>query len=258
MHHLETLIQAIPQTVFAAAGAHGIAGVSPSSDSNTGALTPFGPHAYPSGVPPPSLHVFPLLNPSNHFPEAKPGDRHPSPNSTFRSLLGPTTNSSPGTIAPDHLSAESASRMSLSAYLYFDDEGYTRWQGETSGLPLLDVLVERHNPASNREPSPQTDSSWPNPNKNGATADWFPNRMPRRADVNPETLWRLITTYIVPEVMDRYFFSSIIVFLFSGLTEKNSLVQCYLSTSSYILPFLHVPTFLAVSQYFLILFSSTD
>src|ERR1700722_18324941 len=218
MHHLETLIQAIPQTVFAAAGAHGIAGVSPSSDSTTGALSPFGPHTYPSGVPPPSLHVFPLLNPSTHFPEAKPGERHPSPNSTFRSLLGPTTNSSPGTIAPDHLSADPSSRMSLSAYLYFDDEGYTRWQGETSGLPLLDVLVERHNPASNREPSPQIDSSWPNPNKNGA--DWFPNRMPRRADINPETLWRLITSCIVPEVMDRYFFSSIIV-LFSGLTEKK-------------------------------------
>jgi hypothetical protein len=32
-----------------------------------------------------------------------------------------------------------------------------------------------------------------------------------------------------------------------SLTSLNSLVQCYLSTSYYILPFLHVPTFLAVS-----------
>ncbi len=29
------------------------------------------------------------------------------------------------------------------SYLYFDDEGSTRWQGETSCLPLLDLLVER-------------------------------------------------------------------------------------------------------------------
>jgi hypothetical protein len=193
MHHLETLIQAIPTAVFVA-GAPGINGASPSSDAGSSPLIPFGPHTYPSGVPPPSLHVFPLLNPSNHFPETKPGDQHPSPNSAFRSLLGPTAS---GTIAPDQLSGDT-SRMSLSAYLYFDDEGYTRWQGETSGLPLLDALVERHNPSNPREQSPHTDSSW---TKGGS--DWFPNRIPRRTDINPETLWRFITSYIVPEVMDR-------------------------------------------------------
>jgi hypothetical protein len=190
MHHLETLIQAIPPAVFNAGGP-GV--VSPSSDSAS-PLPPFIPHSYPSGVPPPSLHVFPLLNPSTHFPESKPGERQPSPNSAFRSLLGPH-----GSSSTDQLNGES-SRMSLSAYLYFDDEGYTRWQGETSGLPLLDVLVERRNPPNHREQSPQTDASW---SKNGNSADWFPNRIPRRADINPETLWRLITSYIVPEVMDR-------------------------------------------------------
>jgi hypothetical protein len=28
-------------------------------------------------------------------------------------------------------------------YLYLDDEGSTRWQGEASVLPMLDLLVER-------------------------------------------------------------------------------------------------------------------
>jgi hypothetical protein len=125
---------------------------------------------------------------------------------------------------------EDTSKMSLSdSYLYFDDEGYTRWQGETSGLPLLDLLVERHsqtNPQQNDggDSAMKTEVAFPGMQEQGA--DWFPDRTPKRANVNPETLWRLITSYIEPELMD-------------------SLVQCYLSTSYYILPFLHVPTFLA-------------
>jgi hypothetical protein len=38
-----------------------------------------------------------------------------------------------------------------SSYLYFDDEGYTRWQGETSGLPLLDLLVQNYSPTAKNE-----------------------------------------------------------------------------------------------------------
>ncbi|KAJ6453418.1 fungal-specific transcription factor domain-containing protein [Mycena vitilis] len=168
--------------------------------------SPVAPFLFPgfgSGVPPPSLHLFPLTNPSTHFTphEIKPDE------SVFPSPLSPS---------PDLL-AEETSRLSLSAsYLYFDDEGYTRWQGEASGLPLLDLLVERHVPASDAVP----------PSVTPVEQDWFPNRTPRRTDVNPQTLWRLITSYIAPELMD-------------------SLVQCYLSTSYYILPFLHVPSFLA-------------
>ncbi|KAJ7176876.1 fungal-specific transcription factor domain-containing protein [Mycena filopes] len=204
MHHLETLIQAIPPAVFAA----GSSGDHPASismaDVPSSPIAPFMFPNYPTGVPPPSLHVFPLTNPSTHFtPETKTDPD---------SFIPPHTADAP---SPDQL-AEETSRLSLSAsYLYFDDEGYTRWQGETSGLPLLDMLVERHVPSSDSTPPTVP-----------VEQDWFPNRTPRRTDVNPQTLWRLITSYIAPELMD-------------------SLVQCYLSTSYYILPFLHVPSFLA-------------
>ncbi|KAJ6598152.1 fungal-specific transcription factor domain-containing protein [Mycena vulgaris] len=208
MHHLETLIQAIPPAVFAA----GSAGDQPAnmsmSDVPASPIAPFMYPTFPSGVPPPSLHVFPLTNPSTHFT--------PHELKVDESILPPPPLSATDASSPDQL-AEETSRLSLSAsYLYFDDEGYTRWQGEASGLPLLDLLVERHVPSSDAAP----------PSVPPAEQDWFPNRTPQRTDVNPQTLWRLITSYVAPELMD-------------------SLVQCYLSTSYYILPFLHVPTFLA-------------
>ncbi|KAJ7220789.1 fungal-specific transcription factor domain-containing protein [Mycena pura] len=206
MHHLETLIQAIPPAVFAAGGAGVDRPAISMGDLPASPIAPFLYPNFPSGVPPPSLHVFPLTNPSTHF---TPGDLKMEDNMTPPSAA-------PDAASPDLL-AEEAARLSLSAsYLYFDDEGYTRWQGETSGLPLLDLLVERHVPSSDATP----------PSVSASEQDWFPNRTPRRTDVNPQTLWRLITSYIAPELMD-------------------SLVQCYLSTSYYILPFIHVPMFLA-------------
>ena len=36
-----------------------------------------------------------------------------------------------------------------------------------------------------------------------AEEKWFPDRQPRLVKTNPETLWRLITALIVPELMDR-------------------------------------------------------
>ncbi|KAF7324592.1 P-type phospholipid transporter [Mycena kentingensis (nom. inval.)] len=174
MHHLETLIQAIPPAIFASLpGATMGSDIPPSSP-----VAPFAYSNFPSGIPPPSLHVFPLQNPATHFIEPKIEENVLSPiDSTAADLL-----------------AEDTSRLSLSAsYLYFDDEGYTRWQGETSGLPLLDMLVERHVPATDAVPPAVPPSQ----------QDWFPNRTPRRTDVNPQTLWRLITSYIAPELMDR-------------------------------------------------------
>ncbi|CAK5276709.1 unnamed protein product [Mycena citricolor] len=201
MHQLETLVQAIPPAVFAAT----IGGAAPGgSGMGMGApaspVAPYTAFTLPLGVPPPSLHNYPLTNPSTHFMprESKQEERAGSCSSEMGDQL-----------------AEDTSRLTLSAsYLYFDDEGFTRWQGEASGLPLLDLLVERHVPST-----ADTPPSVP------AEQDWFPNRTARRMDVNPETTWRLITSYIPPELMDN-------------------LVQCFLSTSSYILPFLHVPTFL--------------
>ncbi|KIJ62344.1 hypothetical protein HYDPIDRAFT_94787 [Hydnomerulius pinastri MD-312] len=228
MHQLETLIQAIPPAVFAAGGIDSPQHLSPDA-SIASPLSTFASanHTFPAGVPPPSLHVFPLTNPSTHF-TAQPqrsSPRQESPNTVFRSMLGQSSHSQNG--SGTEQSAEEPSRMSISAsYLYFDDEGYTRWQGETSGLPLLDLLVENHTPVKSETEKSSPDPTWASKPSGSSQTTWFPNRTPRRTDVNPETLWRLITSYIVPELMD-------------------SLVQCYLCTSYYLLPFLHVPTFLA-------------
>ncbi|KAG6844764.1 hypothetical protein H0H87_003987 [Tephrocybe sp. NHM501043] len=196
MHHLETLIQAIPPAVFAAGGMVPSNGAQPSTESTGSPVVPFAyPSQFPSGVPPPSLHVFPLTNPSTHFTrESSFNEEH---HHGLGSVLDPNHK-----MTPDQL-AEEASHLSLTAsYLYFDDEGCTRWQGETSGLPVLDLLVERHTPPGNRERStPALDKSQ---QSKLANVDWFPNRTPRHTDVNPQTLWRLITPYIVPELMDRY------------------------------------------------------
>lgn len=188
MHHLETLIQAIPPAVFAAPSMSSSTEVTPSP------VVPFMyPDGVPSGVPPPSLHVFPLMNPSNHFTrEHKVEERHHSPHHSFSSLF----NAGPFTVPQ-----EEQTRLSLTAsYLYIDDEGYTRWQGETSGLPVLDLLVERHSSVSPDKAHLDSNSAKV---ASAANAEWFPDRHPRRTDVNPQILWRLITSYIVPELMDR-------------------------------------------------------
>ncbi|TFY62298.1 hypothetical protein EVJ58_g3957 [Rhodofomes roseus] len=218
MHHLETLIQAIPPAVFAASGAGASAPHSP-IDPSTSPHASFAEstHIFPTAVPPPSLNSYPLMNPSTFFAPVK-ATRHSSP-----SFSGGQS----GIIVVDNLTDDSA-RMSLSSsYLYFDDEGYTRWQGETSGLPLLDLLVERHNMAvkPDLERGQAQAQVWTSQNGQ-AVSDWFPDRSSKRVDNNPEAVWKLITSFIAPELMD-------------------SLVQCFLSTSYYLLPFLHVPTFLA-------------
>ncbi|KAK7442777.1 hypothetical protein VKT23_016022 [Stygiomarasmius scandens] len=230
MHHLETLIQAIPPAVFAAGVGNPALNSLKSlhSDQSTSPINaPFMFPTFPAGVPPPSLHVFPLTNPSNHFaPDIKPEEPQKSPNTAFQSFMGGLYNQN--ITNPEQLAEETA-KMSLSAsYLYFDDEGYTRWQGETSGLPLLDLLIERQAPPSEAESTPNPDGVSQNTNSGSQSANnsWFPNRTSKRTDINPQILWRMITSYISPDLMD-------------------SLVQCYLSTSYYILPFLHVPTFLS-------------
>jgi len=74
---------------------------------------------------------------------------------------------------------------------------YTRWQGETSGLPLLNLLVGKQQHASSQGlNNPAIVESAP-------PVDWFPDHQPRRTEVNPQALGKLITSYIVPELMDR-------------------------------------------------------
>jgi hypothetical protein len=181
MHHLEKLIQAIPSVVFAAGA------VTPGhllSDSPTSSLVPsMFLDAARSGIPRPSLHVFPLTNPSTHFTyDANVDERHNS----RRNSLNPLSGGSYFSKNPDYCSDD---RCSKASYLYFDDEGYTRWQGETSGLPLRSDSVSGLESAAN--------------------PDWFPDRQPRRSDVDPQTFWRLITSYIAPKFMDRYDTSTI-------------------------------------------------
>ncbi|PCH37143.1 hypothetical protein WOLCODRAFT_140731 [Wolfiporia cocos MD-104 SS10] len=221
MHHLETLIQAIPPAVFAAGGAGAANGIPHSPiDPTTNPHASFASstHTFPTAMPPPSLNSYPLMNPSTFFAPVK-STRNASPGSGSFSVQNGMNGGA------DNL-PDDTTRMSLSSsYLYFDDEGYTRWQGETSGLPLLDLLVERHNMTKPDPDRPVQASSWASQNGQ-AINDWFPDRTPKRTDNNPEAIWKLITSFIAPELMD-------------------SLVQCFLSTTYYLMPFLHVPTFLA-------------
>ncbi|THH07519.1 hypothetical protein EW145_g3327 [Phellinidium pouzarii] len=235
MHHLESLIQSIPFNLF---GAQAAASVSAGASTSGGAafpsplaasVDPSSPHAsfasathaYPLGVPPPSLSLFPLMNPSTHFPADAPS-----------AVLPSTTNTNTSDSSYGHPDSGAAHATVSQSYLYLDDEGYTRWQGETSGLPLLDFLVERERPNASSNPSvtlhgpSPVRESWSRKSENVTTGDWFPDRQPRQIAVHPETMWRLITSMIAPDLMD-------------------SLVQCFLSTTYYLMPFLHVPTFLA-------------
>lgn len=217
MHQLETLIQAIPPAVFAAGGAlpGSSSGPQLAPDSATSPLASFASstHTFPSGVPPPSLHVFPLMNPSTHFTSRpRSGSRAQSPgNSNYPSILSQY----PGPSSPTDDLTERTSRMALSAsYLYIDDEGYTRWQGETSGLPLLDLLMEDHGAEAKRDPGPDTTESSSYAADHGGktpTADWFPHRTPRRPDINPQAMWRLITSHIPPDLMDRLVLTTFIL-----------------------------------------------
>jgi hypothetical protein len=194
MRHLETLIHAIPPTVFAAAS-----GASPDVASSPAMHMPdvrAAQQHLPLGVPPPSLSSFPLTNPGTHF-------THPNHPGLGLALASADADG-------DGMAA--MARLSISpSYLYLDNEGYTRWQGEMSGLPLLDLLVDRHaieiKEEAEREPShgPAVAAA--------AAIEAGPGPMPgpgprpamrtRPTEINPEALWRTITSIIVPELMDR-------------------------------------------------------
>jgi hypothetical protein len=208
MRQLESLVQAIPPAMFAASGISNFAGIMNSPDATLNATMASSPHTYPPSLPPPSLNTFPLINPSTHFPSSNSEVRGRSPTTTFHSLSSPV-NTGPqsamnGPNSPNQMDqlADDTSRLSLSpSYLYLDDEGYTRWQGETSGLPLLDLLVERH--AFTSHPDSERRSSAAKSESSKFSESWFPDRSPKRTDINPETMWRLVTSFITPDLMDR-------------------------------------------------------
>ena len=213
LHHLESLIQAIPPAVFAA-GDTSLSSLSPPDNLNQPSDPLLQNHLYQTAIPPPSLTMTPLMNPSTHF-----------------------------ALAADQVDHDEIARMSLSSsYLYVDDEGFTRWQGETSGLPILDLLIERHHSS----PKNEHDSNSPATVVFYSDSTWFPDRTVHHlAHMNPGRLWILVTSFIPPDLMDRYVFV-VHPNCRSTHLHPQSLVRCYLSTSHYLMPFLHVPTFLKV------------
>jgi len=199
LHHLESLIQTIPANLFTS----GIASLSTTPPgAPPKAIPPSG--TFPASVAPPSLSLNPLINPSGHFPL-------------------------------DELT-EATARLSIApSYLYIDEQGSPRWQGESSGLPLLEMLVERgKSPTPGQENAPfqkkiVRDQRQRTVSEHGPTvSQWFPDRqvLARPPTGSPQLYWKMITSRLPPDLMD-------------------SLVKCYLSTSYYLAPILHVPTFLS-------------
>ena len=360
MHHLESLIQAIPPAVFASVNLSNLHNnnnasplpyplqpvpqqpqqhsLMPGSGFDGGLAQAFDPQSqaqnpgqnpiYPSAAPPPALNVFPLVGPSTHFaptPTPTPGahgrghghghgqsrSRQASPHDAYgrNAAYGMPAYGDPGLIPALGIGngngngfgnvfvangmgtgmgverlVEDTARLSLSSsYLYLDDEGYTRWQGEMSGLPILDLLVERHgpphqqhgqdqgdmqqmqmkmeregspashshsqsrerersrdswassststsyasptSPTSPTSPSASTSASATSPTAlpqtstasasaaaaaaaaraaaSASAAEWFPDRTAKRTDIDPEKIWKLITAFIAPDLMDR-------------------------------------------------------
>jgi hypothetical protein len=209
MHHLESLIQAIPAAVFAAGGSPAFAmpidGSSPISQLGN-SPTP----SYPASQPPPSVNLLSITGPSAHFGYSQQSTSQ-SQSQSQPSLLGIGTSFSTqssiarrNSLSFDQLSDETARMTLYSSYLYIDDEGYTRWQGETSGLPICDFLVERHQPSPKIEPRdatpPQVDRHVSSPYI--VTENWFPDRQAKRTELQPERNWKLITSTIPPDLMD--------------------------------------------------------
>jgi hypothetical protein len=145
-----------------------------------------------------------LINPSTHFTLGANGSRQSSPQATAPPF-GYQSTANGEASALERFSEETA-RMSLSSsYIYVDDEGFTRWQGETSGLPILDLLIERHHPSLKKERDPSLQHDWSNGGSSNPDSTWFPDRTTHRStDMNPEQIWKLVTSFIAPDLMDRY------------------------------------------------------
>ncbi|KAI0916621.1 hypothetical protein AcV5_003056 [Taiwanofungus camphoratus] len=134
--------------------------------SNPHASFALSTHTFPTAIPPPSLNTYPLMNLSMFFRPVKLSSPIASPTPGFP----PTHHSS-----TELLSEDTACITPASLYLYFDDEGYTHWQGEMSGLSLLDLLVEHLLPSPLQPWTSQSDLQvHANPNDgNSMRMQWF-------------------------------------------------------------------------------------
>ncbi|KAG9009417.1 hypothetical protein FRB94_012074 [Tulasnella sp. JGI-2019a] len=205
MQQIEALVNALPSGLFNGTGPMD---ASPGSPHSVTASK--GP---PMGVPPPSLSARTLVNPARHFMSSVP--------TQFSYDMNVPT--------ADHTIAPLAS-----SYLYLDDQGSTRWQGEMSGFPLLDLLIEheydagssQHRSESPESTSPGVATMTEEEPSTPAPDDWFPDRQSIKDIIRPEDIWTMVSAVISPDLMD-------------------SLVKCWLSTTYYLMPFIHVPSFLS-------------
>jgi len=203
LRRLESLVDAIPSTVFAAGG---VTTTAQMASILTTSLTDAS-ETPDDGTLPPSLHVFSVAGPSAHFAhDAEIQDMQHNPQTNFDSSFGNLDGLHSQIQNPDQL-AEAASRISLTtSYLYHDDEGCTRWQGETSGFPILELLAERHVHAPNRSTAdgqlylepPHLPDDKP---VNGS--NWFSDRTVCPTGTNPHMMWKLTMSSIEPQLMDR-------------------------------------------------------
>ena len=70
---------------------------------------------------------------------------------------------------------------------------------ETSGLPLLELLLENHTPIRSDTRKASLVPTWANRPPNGSNVTWLPNRTPRRPNIKGDTRWQLVTSCIVPD-----------------------------------------------------------
>ncbi|GJJ13060.1 hypothetical protein Clacol_007309 [Clathrus columnatus] len=198
MHHLETLIQSIPTNILEAARAGTLPSLLASTTSGNGNS--------PSNA---------RMNNSSNV-SASPADFLPPPQFT---LSNPSLHFSPNSATMSSSSSTPPSPRPLShSYMYWDEQGCKRWQGETSGLPLLDALFDLScasatgtqqgwGKQSDTSDEDVTGTSTPNSGHEpfGSQTEWFPGRVPKGIDAfDPETLWKVITAVVAPDLMDTH------------------------------------------------------
>jgi hypothetical protein len=184
MRQLETLIEAIPPAVFAAAQTGGFAN---------------GPTPAPPPLPAAALHT-PVAGPAGHFSSGAPTPALPSllQQRLARPADGGAADADFAALAPPSM-------------FFVDAQGHTRWHGETSGLPLLDFLVDAHayrprfNPHASSRDAVQEVEGGQHPPAGPSSGSSPASSGGQEADGEgaPEVIWMTITRVIPAGLMDE-------------------------------------------------------
>jgi hypothetical protein len=192
MRQLETLIEAIPPSVFAAIQTSG-------NVDTTGIVRP--------PLPAAAMNI-PVANPAGHFASGAPTPALPN---LLQQRFGPR----PTFQDPMDALVDAAQKMSLAppSMFFVDGMGHTRWHGETSCLPLLDFLVDSHayrppfNPHNTSRAAVKESESGASPGNTAAGSNTSspPTSMAPEVDGEgpPEVIWNTITSIIPAELMDE-------------------------------------------------------